>query len=137
VSSKEIAIRKLGVYAVQDYESVKRFYMLLGDKLPTMLLLRVGGRVAMNGDECDGITDLGKWEFCTQANTKNKAGMAADLERCPGRCVQILGVPKLGWMSGVEYLRMHGIEDAQAEFDALLEAAESMIPIDGQLRLPI
>jgi hypothetical protein len=87
IGSKDLLIDLVGVYALQDYERVKRASMQLAGTLERRLVAHVGGRMALAGEGCDGITALGKWEFCLQRNTKNSAGKKADELRCPGRCV--------------------------------------------------
>jgi hypothetical protein len=136
MSTRDLAIRHLGIYDVMSYETLKRFYMRLGEALPRALLERVDGRVGERYEECDGVTSLGRWEFCLQRNTKNKAGAHHDLQRCPDHCVQILGVPNPGWMSGHDFLQRHGV-DGQ-ELGAIVDRVANAVAIEArQLSLPV
>lgn len=132
LSSKDFLIALCGLWEVQAYELVKERSMQLGQILAEALLARVGGRVAVNGEECDGVTKLGKWEFCLQKNTKNHAGNRADLLRHPGHCVQILGSPNPGWLSASEFLEMHDV--AGDELEWLVVRALEAVPKHTQQR---
>lgn len=134
-SSKEILIKLVGIYDVHSYERVKAMTMRLGNELAAALLKRVGGRVARHGEGCDGITHLGKWEFCMQKNTKNSHGADADQARCPGHCVQILGTPNDGWISGREFLHLHDVDPA--ELDIIIDTTLEKLAWPEQRRLPI
>lgn len=99
----------LGPDAVKHYEAVKTFYTRFGHALETAFADAVGGIVGRPG-EADVITRLGEFEFCAAANTKNAAGERAQLDKVgPGRIVQVSGVPRPGRISGVDFLRLHGV----------------------------
>ncbi len=111
MTSREAAILAYGLPAVQAYENVKAFYTRYGSALEQAFADRVGGRQGKRG-EADVVTPLGGFEFCAAANTKNSAGEAA--QRARGYViVQVSGKPTKGRISGVEFLRMHRVIDAE------------------------
>ncbi len=133
VTSKELLIAIYGLEAVQHYEAVKAGSMHLGHQLAKLLLRTVGGRPGRHGEPFDGLTTLGQWEFCLSRRAKNSAGNAANLERAPNRCVQILEEPRPGWISAEAFLEMHG-QPAAALLDAL-DAIQNGYALHEQLRL--
>lgn len=134
-SSKDILIRIVGIYNVQTYEQVKRVSMQLAQALERAIIERAGGRLAIQGEGCDGITRHGKWEFCIQQNTKNHAGKQADEARCPNRCVQILGKPNPGWISAGQFLEMHGVP--ADELQSIIDRIANDLLVYEQQRLPV
>lgn len=135
VSSKDLLIEMYGHESVYSYETIKTGSMRLGHELAEYLIRSVGGQVGGHRDPYDGRTRLGDWEFCLQRNTKNANGTAHDLERAPGRCVQILEEPNPGWMSAEDFLLLHG-EPPEILLDAIatVRARHGMF---GQLRLKV
>lgn len=127
MTSREAALVACGEDAVHGYEFVKTFYTRYGNALERTFAEAVGGRVGAPG-EPDVITPLGDFEFCAQATTKNAAGDAA--QRASGAIVvQVTGSPRSGRISAVEFLRRHGIKDAdrvagQCEVRALFDARD-------------
>lgn len=125
MTSREAATLAWGLDAVLAYERVKRFYTRYGNALERTFAQAVGGRVGGIGDP-DVITDLGSFEFCAEANTKNSAGDAAQRARgCT--IVQVSGRLRPGRISGPEFLRLHGIKNpdrvaGDCEIAALNEA---------------
>ena len=141
MSSRDAAIRAVGQESVEAYERVKAFYTRWGLALEAEYAAAVGGRLGGRG-EADVVTQLGEWAFASQANTKNAAGNRADLAQVgPGRLVQVYGKPRRGWISGIEFLALHGIrrpELVQAEIQVRAERLAAAPPDQvtaGQLTL--
>lgn len=84
MTSREAAIAAFGLEAVEHAELIRRFQTLWGLALEVAFAEAVGGRVGGPG-EADVSTERGQFEFCSQANTKNAAGEAA--QRASGRTV--------------------------------------------------
>jgi hypothetical protein len=122
MTSRDLAVIAMGADSVLAYERVKAFYTRLGVALERSYAERVGGRLGRRG-EADVITRLGEWEFCAAANTKNAAGEAAQRAKVgPQRIVQVTGTPTRGRITGVEFLRQHGVprpDRAAGECEAL------------------
>ena len=135
LTSKDLLIEICGVEAVQTYESVKTQSMRLGNQLSALLIRKVGGRPGRHGEPFDGITQLGKWEFCLQRNTKNHAGNESDLMRAPGHCVQILEPPNPGWISSEDFLDRHGRDPM--ELLAVLDELRARYQLHQQIRMPV
>ena len=113
MTSREAAEKVCGLSAVEAYGFVKRFYTRFGHALEWHFATAVDGRVGMRGER-DVITRLGEWEFATQHNTKNDGNNKADLARVEtGHAVQVLGVPNPGWISGIEFLKFHGVAEPE------------------------
>lgn len=111
MTSREAAQFVFGLEAVENYERVKSFYTHYGTALERVFAERVDGRRGPQGG-ADVITPLGEFEFCSQGNTKNAAGEAA--QRASGRTVvQVAGKPRTGRISAVDFLRQHGVKNAE------------------------
>jgi len=132
MTSREAALVAFGPEAIRHYEEVKAFYTRLGSAFERSFAAAVGGRVGHRG-EADVITRLGEFEFCAAANTKNASGNAAQLARVgAGRVVQVTGAPARGRISGIDFLRMHGVRNAErvageCEVAALSDARRSSV----------
>jgi hypothetical protein len=142
MTSREAAMIAFGQEAVETAERVRAFQTRWGLALEAEYAAAVGGRRGGRG-EADVVSRLGEWAFASQATTKNAAGNRADLAQVgPGRLVQVSGKPRRGWISGIEYLRVHGIRDpervaGECETRALRQATRPLVEpgIAGQLRL--
>lgn len=130
LTSREAAEAACGLQAVENYIRVKRFYTRYGHALEVAFARAVGGSLGGPG-EPDVTTRLGEWAFCTQGNTKNAHGSAADLRSVnEGFAVQVMGRPNPGWISGIEFLARHGVRDPEGvarrcQAEALREAREA------------
>jgi hypothetical protein len=137
VTSREAALVACGEEAVRAYELVKTFYTRFGLALERTFADAVEGRRGRRG-EPDVVTRLGGFEFCASASSKNSAGRAA--ERARGAVVvQVSGPLRPGVISGVDFLRRHGVKDAprvagQCEVAALnlakAEAEERVLQLE-------
>lgn len=136
LTSREAAEIACGADAVHNYGRVKTFYTRFGHALEVTFARAVGGRLGGPG-EPDVITSLGAWAFATQGNTKNSAGSSADLASVEeGFAVQVIGTPKPGWVSGLEFLARHGIPDPRA-VAAECEARALVLSTDGGEQITI
>ena len=137
MTSREAAIVACGIDAVRSYERVKTFYTRLGSAFERAFAEAVAGRVGARG-EADVVTRLGEFEFCSASNTKNSAGERAQIARVgAGRVVQVTGVPKVGRITGGEFLRLHGVrEHERVAGECQVRAIElARAEADQQLRM--
>ena len=116
MTSREAAIAAFRLEAVEHAELIRRFQTLWGTALERAFAEAVGGRVGGPGN-ADVITERGEFEFCSQANTKNAAGEAA--QRASGRTiVQVTGTPRRERISGEAFLELHGVKGPKVVAEA-------------------
>jgi len=134
ITSKDLAIDSLGLFDVRTYEIVKAFYMRLGEELARLFAEAVDGTVGLPGEN-DVLTRLGGFEFCASHNTKNHAGALVDQIR--GRRVQATGRARPGFLSGEEFLAIHGVDESLADDIRRRAADNAKDGITAQQRLPV
>lgn len=135
LTTKDLAIEALGVYDVHAYERTKIFHMKLGEELARAFAQAVSGKIGGRG-EVDVVTELGCFEFCASHNTKNGAGSLVDSLR--GQRVQATGRARQGYLSGEEFLELHGQDPANADTLRRQAMARALSLVSqGQRRLPV
>lgn len=134
ITSKDLAIETFSIYDVRIHDTVKAFYMRLGNELARVFAEAVGGRVGAVGEN-DVLTRLGGFEFCSGHNTKNHAGAMMDEIR--GKRVQATGVARRGFISGEDFLVLHGIDPDTADDLRRIARERAAQGVTAQAQLPV
>lgn len=134
ITSKDLAIETFSVYDVRIHDTVKAFYMRLGNELARVFAEAVGGRVGAAGEN-DVLTRLGGFEFCSGRNTKNHAGAMVDQIR--GQRVQATGTARQGFLSGEDFLALHDVDPNTADSLRRVARERAARDVTAQISLPV